>query len=159
MTRRVRYPRPVTTTPDGVRSRTPGKGRRVLVVNDTQEILDLFQEILGELGFEEIELMSYAPRELDRIREIRPDIVILDLVFGTGEASGWQLLQKMRMDRPLAAIPVIVCTADVAAAKEREGYLTEQGVTLVLKPFRVDQLEDAVRRACEQLDTSGARAV
>lgn len=149
----------------GSRSAAPnpallGKGRRVLVVNDTQEILDLFVEILGEFGFEQVELMSYAPRELERIRELRPDLVILDLIFGDGEASGWQLLQKLRMDSTMANTPVIVCTADVRAAKEREGYLTEQGVTLVLKPFRVDQLEDAVRRTCEQLEEPpGVRAV
>lgn len=159
MTRRVRYAAPVAAGRDVTDLGTLGKGRRVLVVNDTQEILDLFVDLLGEFGFEQVELMSYAPRELERIRELRPDLVILDLIFGDGEASGWQLLQKLRMDRILADIPVIVCTADVRAAKEREGYLTEQGVTLVLKPFRVDQLEDAVRRACEQLDVPGVRVV
>lgn len=47
----------------------------------------------------------------------------------------------------------------ISRSAEREGYLTEQGVRLVLKPFRVDQLEDAVRRACEQLNVPGVRAV
>jgi len=159
MTRRVRYAPSVTTPRERNDATSLGTGRRVLVVNDTQEILDLFVDVLGEFGFEQVELMSYAPRELDRIRELKPDIVILDLVFGDGEAAGWQLLQKLRMERATASTPVIVCTADVRAAKEREGYLTEQGVTLVLKPFRVDQLEDAVRRACEQLDTPDAQAV
>ena len=41
------------------------KSQRALVVNDTQEILELFDEILSGLGFEVV-LMSYAPRELDR---------------------------------------------------------------------------------------------
>jgi CheY-like chemotaxis protein len=159
MARRVRYAATVAARRDVTDLASLGKGRRVLVVNDTQEILDLFVDLLGGFGFEQVELMSYAPRELERIRELRPDLVILDLIFGDGEASGWQLLQKLRMDRTLADTPVIVCTADVRAAKEREGYLTEQGVTLVLKPFRVDQLEDAVRRACEQLDVPGVRAV
>ncbi len=156
MTEGVRYSRSMTSVSDPAAA-APGDGLRVLVVNDTQEILDLFQEILRGLGFAEIELMSYAPRELDRVRDVRPDLVVLDLVFGPGEANGWQLLQKLRMDRLLAHIPVIVCTADVAAAKEREGYLTEQGVTLVLKPFRVDQLEDAVRRACNELSAQRVR--
>jgi CheY-like chemotaxis protein len=122
--------------------------RRVLVVNDTQEILELFEVILDGLGLDAI-LMSYAPRELDRIRQVAPELIILDVLMGDREPLGWQLLQKLKMDRRTDAIPIIVCTGDVRAAHEQQGYLTEQGVTVVLKPFNVDQLEDAVRRALE----------
>jgi CheY-like chemotaxis protein len=124
------------------------KRKRVLVVNDTQEILELFHDILGGMGYETV-LMSYAPRELDRIRETDPDLVILDFLMGDRELLGWQLLQKLKMDRRTDAIPIIVCTAAVQAVQEQQGYLTEQGVIVVLKPFNVDQLEDAVRAAFE----------
>ena len=127
--------------------------QRVLVVNDTQEILELFEEILGGMGFEVV-LMSYAPRELDRVREVAPDLIVLDFLMGDRELLGWQLLQKLKMDRGLESIPVVVCTAAVKTAYEQQGYLTEQGVTVVLKPFRVDQLEDAVRRAASHAPTA-----
>jgi CheY-like chemotaxis protein len=119
---------------------------RVLVVNDTQEILELFGDILGGMGLETVS-MSYAPRELDRIRDVKPDLIVLDFLLGSGELLGWQLLQKLKMDRALESIPVVVCTAAVKAVAEQQGYLTEQGVIVVLKPFNIDQLEDAVRRA------------
>jgi CheY-like chemotaxis protein len=123
-----------------------GKGKRVLVVNDTQEILELFDELLGELGFE-VQLMSFAPRELQRVREAQADLIILDIVFGQRELLGWQLLQKIKMDRGLDSTPIIICTAAVREVSEQQGYLTEQGVIVVLKPFNVDQLEEAVERA------------
>ena len=41
---------------------------------------------------------------------------------------------------------------------EQQGYLTEQGVVVVLKPFNVDQLEDAVRRAMSMPPTARDRA-
>jgi len=122
-------------------------------VNDTQEILELFDEILQGMDFEVI-LMSYAPRELDRIREVKPDLIVLDFLMGDREPLGWQLLQKLKMDRRLDAIPVIVCTAAVKAVEEQQGYLTEQGVVVVLKPFNVDQLEDAVRRVTTMSPTA-----
>ncbi len=122
------------------------RGRHVLVVNDTQEILELFEEILAEMGLEAT-LMSFAPRELAQIRELKPDLIILDFVFGEREALGWQLLQKLRMDRSLDQVPVVVCTAAQKMVSDLEGYLTEQGVVVVLKPFNVDQLEEAVRDA------------
>jgi CheY-like chemotaxis protein len=126
---------------------------RALVVNDTQEILELFDEILTALGFEVV-LMSFAPRELERIREVGPDLIILDFLMGDRELMGWQLLQKLKMDRTLDSIPVVVCTAAVKAVEEQQGYLTEQGVLVVLKPFNVDQLEEAVRRAMNQSPTA-----
>jgi CheY-like chemotaxis protein len=132
-------------------SSKPGSGKRVLIVNDTQEILELFSDILEAMGFEPI-LMSFAPRELDQIRNARPDIVILDFIFGTRELAGWQLLQKIRMDPDLENIPVIVCSAAVREVMEQQGYLTEQGVLVVLKPFTVAQLEEVVRRAVAMAD-------
>jgi CheY-like chemotaxis protein len=127
--------------------------KRALVVNDTQEILELFEEILDGLGFESV-LMSYAPRELERIRNVEPDLIVLDFLMGDRELLGWQLLQKLKMDRALATIPIVVCTAAVQAVQEQQGYLTEQGVIIVLKPFTVDQLEEAVRAAVEQGPTA-----
>ena len=118
----------------------------MLVVNDTAEILELFSDILTGMGYEPVS-MSYAPRELDRIREVRPDLIVLDFLMGDGELLGWQLLQKLKMDRSLESVPVVVCTAARSAVLEQQGYLTEQGVLVVLKPFNVDQLEEAVRRA------------
>jgi CheY-like chemotaxis protein len=133
-----------------------GRGKRVLVVNDTEEILQLFEDLLGELGFEVV-VMSFAPRELDRIRAVKPDIVILDFIFGGRAVEGWQLLQKIRMDRDLERIPVIVCTAAVEEVLEQQGYLAEQGVAVVFKPFNVDQLEDAVQRAVEMSEADGVK--
>jgi CheY-like chemotaxis protein len=127
--------------------------KRALVVNDTQEILELFDDILDGLGFESV-LMSYAPRELDRIREVEPELIILDFLMGDRELLGWQLLQKLKMDRALATVPIVVCTAAVRAVQEQQGYLTEQGVMIVLKPFTVDQLEEAVQAAMEQSPTA-----
>lgn len=131
------------------------RGKRVLVVNDTQEILDLFVDILGEMGLEPV-VMTYAPRELERVREVAPDLIILDLIFGERELLGWQLLQKVRMDRSLEQTPVIVCSAALNRLNELQGYLTEQNVLVVVKPFTVSQLEDAVLRALQPNGVAGS---
>lgn len=124
------------------------RGKRILVVNDTQEILELFNEVLTELGHETT-LMSYAPNELHRVKLAAPDLVIVDFVLAGEEKSGWQLIQKLKMDRQLQSIPVIACTAAIHAVREQEGYLTEQGIVLLLKPFTMDQLRVALDKAFE----------
>ncbi|MGH2418177.1 MAG: response regulator [Candidatus Limnocylindria bacterium] len=140
----------------GKRTRDRGaaaRGKRVLVVNDTQEILELFEEILSGMGLDPV-VMSYAPRELDRVREVKPDLIILDFLMDDRELLGWQLLQKLKMDRTLDSIPIVVCTGAVRTVNEQQGYLTEQGVLVVLKPFNVDQLEEAVLAALERVPTA-----
>jgi DNA-binding response OmpR family regulator len=120
----------------------PPKGERqhplVPVVNDTQEILDLFREILEEEGYD-VALSSYGSQEVAGIQEIDPDLVILDFIMG-GEEQGWQLLQKIRMNRETRDLPIIVCTGAIRLAKELEGHLTTKGVGLVLKSFDIDDL-------------------
>jgi DNA-binding response OmpR family regulator len=118
---------------------------RIMVVNDTQEILDLFREILLEEGYEPI-LYSYAIQDLAEVERVKPDLIILDHIIGS-EAVGWQMLQKLKMRRSTATIPVIVCTAAVKAVQEMEGYMKSKNVGLVLKPFDIDDLLLAIKTA------------
>jgi DNA-binding response OmpR family regulator len=120
---------------------------RVLVVNDTQEILDLFCELLKQEGYEAV-LSGFPMREVSDVEEIDPDLIILDLIFG-GEKTGFQLLQMLKMNRSTASIPVIVCTAALDTIREQEGYLMSQGVHVVYKPFDIDHLIEIVKQALE----------
>jgi DNA-binding response OmpR family regulator len=131
----------VTEMPDAVGM---AAGKHILVVNDTQEILDLFRMILEDEGYR-VTALGFAVEDLRRIIDAAPDLVILDLVFDR-EYVGWQTLQKMKMHRDTEKIPVLVCTAEVRKAQEIQGYLTEKGVGLLLKPFDIDDLVSQVTR-------------
>jgi DNA-binding NtrC family response regulator len=121
--------------------------RHIVVVNDTQEILDLFRDILEEEGYR-VSLYSYAFQDIAEIQELQPHLVILDFVIG-GEAHGWQLLQKMKMTRDTMDIPVIVCTAALQLARELGGHLKAKNVAVVLKPFDIDDLLKTVAIALD----------
>ncbi len=121
-------------------------GKHVLVVNDTEEILDLFRTILEDLGHR-VTAWSFSPDDLSKVTEIQPDLVILDLLMGPTELQGWALLQKMRMSPATEDIPVIVCSAATNWVREQEGWLAAQAVKVVLKPFKVNDLERAVAEA------------
>lgn len=117
-------------------------GKHILVVNDTQEILEMFRALLEEEGYR-VTLYTYKPHEIDFVREVMPDLIILDYMFGR-EGIGWQLLQKLRMDRELSAIPVVVCTTAVKKVRELEGHLKTMNVGVVIKPFDIQTLLDEV---------------
>jgi DNA-binding response OmpR family regulator len=120
---------------------------RIMVVNDTQEILDMFRDLLEQEGYEVV-LYSYAIQDLDEILRHKPDLIILDYIFGA-ERTGWQLLQKLKMRRDTAAIPVVICSAAKRQIEEIEGHLVAMGVGIVLKPFNIDDLLDTVKRTLE----------
>ncbi len=118
---------------------------RILVVNDTQDILDLFRHLLEEEGYETV--LSGSPlQQVSDIERISPDLIILDFIFG-GEKFGWQMLQMLKMHRSTAKIPIIVCTAALDVVREQEGYLTGKGIRVIYKPFDINELLDAVKQA------------
>ena len=119
--------------------------KHVLVVDDTEEIVALFREVLEGMGHR-VSAMTFAPDDLQEIRRIEPDLVILDLVIG-GEKVGWQLAQKMRMARDTEGIPIVLCTSATDDVREQEGWLTSKTIKILLKPFTVDDLEVAVTKA------------
>lgn len=120
---------------------------RILVVNDTEEILELFRELLEDEGHEVI-LSGFPIQQVREVEEINPDLIILDLVFND-EKSGWQMLQMLKMRRSTASIPVIVCTAAIAVVREQEGYLVSQGVHVIYKPFNIEHLLNSVKQMLE----------
>jgi DNA-binding response OmpR family regulator len=117
---------------------------RIMVINDTQEILALFRDILTDEGYE-VALYSSAIHDMAEIERLQPDLIILDFIFGH-ENQGFQMLQKLKMRRSTAGVPVVVCTAALQAVREMEGFLQSKGVQVVLKPFDVDDLLGSVHR-------------
>jgi len=121
---------------------------RILVVNDTQEILELFRMILEEQEGYDVVLSGFPIQQIKEIELIKPDLIILDLVLGD-EKSGMQMLQMLKMQRSTAAIPVLVCTAALQIVREQEGYLVSQGVHVVFKPFDIDDLLTNIKQLLE----------
>ncbi|HEY1348071.1 MAG TPA: response regulator [Ktedonobacteraceae bacterium] len=111
---------------------------RILVINDTQQILDLFRAILEDEHHEV--LLSGTPiLKASEVEQIHPDLIILDVVFGD-QQSGWQMLQMLRMQPATTCLPIILCTAALREVQEQEGYLITQGVRVLYKPFDIDDL-------------------
>jgi len=129
--------------------------RHILVVNDTEEILDLFRDILEGMGHR-MTAWSFSPDDLAKVTEIQPDLVVLDLMVGPTELQGWSLLQKLRMSRPTEDIPVIVCSAATNWVREQEGWLAANAVKVVLKPFKVAHLEHAIEQALQLPDVTAS---
>ena len=117
--------------------------QHILVINDTQEILELFTDILTEEGYR-VTTYSYGAQDLAFVQEVKPDLIIADYPPVQREEQGWQFVQKLKMSRETERIPVIVCTTNLKAVRDTEGWLAGKGILVVPKPFNVDEMLQAV---------------
>jgi DNA-binding response OmpR family regulator len=116
----------------------------VLVMNDEQELLDLFQDLLEEEGFR-VSTSIYL-LDLDKVRELAPDVMVLDIMF-EGASKGWPFITMARVDRELCLIPIVLCTAAVKTVQAMLERLAAQRVRVVYKPFDLDELLAAIAAA------------
>src|SRR5215207_6202875 len=127
-----------------------GRQPHILVINDTQEIIDLMRELLEDEGYRvttALELLN-----LDKIKALAPDIIVQDLLFEGSQDKGWKFLHLSQLDPVVARIPFVLCTAAVQTVKDPDmaAQLERLGVRVVLKPFDLELLLGALAEALDE---------
>ena len=136
---------PATSAHDGLPSEYAVQTRgRVVVVNDEPAVLDLYRDILEELNYEPVGMVTTAI-ETDRIRGFEPDAVILDLQVGDQTRYGLAMARQLRQVQRFARIPIVICTANAEALYRHRTMLRDIRVPVLLKPFTVGQIDQALR--------------
>jgi CheY-like chemotaxis protein len=116
---------------------------RISVVNDNPDFLELMSAILDDDAGYDVTLFNGQRAGLEPLAASDPDLIVVDLLLGG--ASGWEIVTLARADERLTSVPIIVCSADVAALRERAADLERVGnVHLLTKPFAVDEITDLV---------------
>ena len=121
---------------------------RLLVIDDEQDLLLLYQLILEPEGYD-VHLASSGLPQVMNLDHVLPDLIILDYhlrSYGRNEP----LLQQLKAHPPTSATPLILCTADSNVLREQEGVLREGGVWVVLKPFAIGVLLETIQQALHQ---------
>ena len=114
---------------------------RVLVVDDQESNRILLLKFLGADGYE-VREASDGEQALQAMREVTPDVVLLDLMMPG--MSGYDVLRAKAHDPAIAAIPVLMLTAATQSSVKLEGL--ELGVSDYLtKPFNASELRARVR--------------
>jgi two-component system OmpR family response regulator len=119
----------------------------VLLIDDTQEILDLMAELLEEEGYRVT--CSQALLDITKVKALAPDVIVQDLLFEGTQELGWKFLELVRLDPELARIPLLLCTAAVQTVNDPDmaAQLGRQGIRVVLKPFTIEDLLRALRES------------
>ena len=117
--------------------------RKVVCVEDELEMIELVKLILDRNKFEVTGAVG-GQEGLDKISEIKPDLVLLDLMMP--EMDGWEVYQKMKASEEMRDIPVIVVTAKAQSIDRVLGLHIARVDDYITKPFGPQELLDSVER-------------
>lgn len=102
----------------------PAEGSHVLLIDDNESILRLYERYLTATGFR-VSCAADAAAALAAVEREAPEAIVLDIMMR--ETDGWQLLQRLRADPQLKSVPVIICSVlrepEIALALGAQCYL------------------------------------
>ena len=123
--------------------------KKIVYVEDEMEMIDLVKLILNRKGYEVIG--AEGGREgLDLIRELVPDLVLLDLMMP--DIEGWDVYQQIRADENTKHIPVIVVTAKAQNIDKVLGLHIAKVNDYISKPFSPQDLVTSVEKVLEETE-------
>jgi len=83
------------------------KKKSILLVEDDEFLAELYATKLNLEGFE-VALASDGEKGLKLIKEKQPDLILLDIILP--KMDGFEILKKIKTDKSLKDIPVILLT-------------------------------------------------
>ena len=118
---------------------TPLAGRRLLVVDDEEQVRRGMQAVLGGLGCQVIAVAD-ADEACAAATGLRPDAVLADLRL-RGAADGIAAVARLRAMHP--GLPALLISGDTAPERLREA--SAAGLRLLHKPVPLELLVQALR--------------
>ena len=111
------------------------KERKLLILDDNPEILDMITESLSIAGFSHLTRAASKKEALELLEREAFDLAILDIMLPAG--SGFEVLREIRKN---SNMPVLFLSAVSDIEKQYQGF--ELGADdYIVKPFRPKELE------------------
>ena len=121
--------------------------RKILIVDDEQDIRDVLAMALADMGHDVL-TAGEGEQALRLFREASPPIVVTDIKMPG--MDGIDLLQKLKQENPETEVIMITGHGDLDLAIRS---LKCEATDFITKPINIDVLEIALRRAEERIVT------
>jgi signal transduction histidine kinase/CheY-like chemotaxis protein len=138
----------VAAEPPGLPNAQASRGAgSVLVIDDDPVIQEVMKSFLTKEGYQ-VTLVSCGEDGLELARELRPDVITLDVAMPN--MDGWSVLSKLKADPILAEIPVVILTM---VDDKSTGYALGAAEYLI-KPIDRERLVTIMRKYSRLCDRS-----
>jgi putative two-component system response regulator len=120
---------------------------RVLVIDDEPANLQFLRHVLSTEGYGELVTIADATQATDRLEELDPDLIIVDLMMPG--LDGYGVMARVRDQLPGGTyLPILVATADHAAETRRKA-LAAGARDFLTKPLSPAEVRLRVRNLLE----------
>ena len=120
---------------------------RITVVNDYPDFVEMMTSILDEMAGHEVTGFDVSEATVDDLVETHPDLLIVDLDIADVVLGNGTKLDD-RAAAALGPVPMIVCSGNIAALRERADEFGDlSNVYSLEKPFTLEVLTNLVERA------------
>jgi DNA-binding response OmpR family regulator len=119
------------------------KDKKVLIIEDDADIRNFARRVLELEGYDVLQA-EIGHEGLRLARESKVNLVLLDLRLP--DDSGWVILEQMKSEPAISAVPVIVFTASIGEP-QKERALGRGAADYLVKPVGANDLRSAVARA------------
>ena len=116
---------------------------RILIVDDFSTMRRIIRNLLGELGFENVEEADDGATAMPLLDSQEFDLLVLD--WNMPGVPGIDVLKWVRAHERLSALPILMVTAE--AKREQIVEAAQAGVSgYVVKPFTAETLKSKLER-------------
>ena len=126
--------------------------RKILIVDDDQELVDLLVDVLERDGRFEIRAVNNGFDAGMMVKDYHPDLIVLDVMLP--DINGKEVCQRVRSDKTLDDVRVI-CISGIVEADKIEELRAAGANDFLQKPFEVEKLLD---RICQLLEVETVAA-
>ncbi len=121
------------------------RGKRILVVDDEQYILDFFVEIFDLLPMH-VDTACDGRAAMEKMRANDYDLIVTD--FKMPQMSGKDLFNWITENRPHLAGKIIFVTGDTVSPETRS-FFEDNRNRYLAKPFKIEEVKEAIQQALE----------
>ncbi|WP_316737655.1 two-component system response regulator [Pedobacter aquatilis] len=114
--------------------------KKVVLVQDNKDILDIMDQVLDEEGFEVTASLTTEP--IEKIDEINPDVVVIDDHI-KGTKKGSKIIKELKSDPETEDISAVLTSTseklpEIAKESKADDYIQ--------KPFEIDEMVKVIRK-------------
>ena len=126
---------------------TPSPLRRILLVEDDSDILEIATLALETIGEFTVETCNSGLEVVEKASRFKPDLILLDVMMPG--MDGPSTLKALRATREFEETPIIFMTAKVM--KDEIEQLKQMGALgVIAKPFEPETLSDQIKAIWEK---------
>ena len=134
-----------------------GSGKKILVVDDEEDIRKLVRRLLTDKGHQIIEA-DRGLMALRLVKEESPDLILLDAMLP--ELHGFDIAKRIKGSDKYGAIPILMMSAVYRGWRIAEDLKANYGIEdYIEKPFRIAEMLAKVTRLLERAPGGGGPAV